>query len=148
MLDELFRFFLVLFVVVDPPSLAPLFATMTEGGSPGYRRRMAVKSSAIAFAICVAFALGGGCELALACDLLVAGSNAKFGQPEVKLGIIPGFGGTQRLTRRVGAARALAEIAFLQRDIVRTGGRLPQPLAAVGVEVGLVQVGVGVEVHC
>jgi multiple antibiotic resistance protein len=60
MLDELFRFFLVLFVVVDPPSMAPLFATMTEGGSAGYRRRMALKSSAIAFAICVAFALGGG----------------------------------------------------------------------------------------
>jgi multiple antibiotic resistance protein len=60
MLDELVRFFVVLFVVVDPPSMAPLFATMTEGGSPGYRRRMALKSSAIAFAICVAFALGGG----------------------------------------------------------------------------------------
>jgi multiple antibiotic resistance protein len=60
MLDELVRFFVVLFVVVDPLSMAPLFATMTEGGSAGYRRRMAVKSSAIAFAICVAFALGGG----------------------------------------------------------------------------------------
>ncbi len=60
MLDELFKFFLVLFVVVDPPSMAPLFATMTEGGSAGYRRRMATKSSAVAFAIFVAFALGGG----------------------------------------------------------------------------------------
>ncbi len=60
MLDELLRFFVVLFVVVDPPSMAPIFATMTEGGSPGYRRRMAVKSSAIALAIFVAFALGGG----------------------------------------------------------------------------------------
>jgi multiple antibiotic resistance protein len=60
MFDELLKFFVVLFVVVDPPSMAPLFATMTEGGSAGYRRRMALKSSAIAFAICVAFALGGG----------------------------------------------------------------------------------------
>ncbi len=59
------------------------------------------------------FALGGGCELALACDFLYASDRAKLGQPEVKLGVIPGFGGTQRLLRRVGVAMA--------RELVFTG---------------------------
>lgn len=53
------------------------------------------------------FALGGGCELAMACHLRVASENAKFGQPEVKLGLIPGYGGTQRLVRYIGKAKAI-----------------------------------------
>jgi enoyl-CoA hydratase len=53
------------------------------------------------------FALGGGCELAMACHVRIAAESAKFGQPEVKLGITPGYGGTQRLTRLVGRGRAL-----------------------------------------
>ena len=53
------------------------------------------------------FALGGGCEIALACDLRICSANARFGQPEIKLGLIPGWGGTQRLPRLVGRGRAL-----------------------------------------
>jgi enoyl-CoA hydratase len=63
------------------------------------------------------YCLGGGCELALACDLVFAHEKARFGQPEVDLGLIPGFGGTQRLARRVGAMRA-AELVLSGRHVL------------------------------
>lgn len=89
------------------------------------------------------FALGGGCELAMMCDFIIAADNAKFGQPEIKLGVMPGIGGTQRLTRFIGKSKAMemcltgrmmdaaeAERSGLVSRVVPLADLLPEALKA------------------
>jgi enoyl-CoA hydratase len=96
-----------------------------------------------AIAAVAGFALGGGCELAMMCDFIIAADTAKFGQPEIKLGVMPGMGGTQRLARAVGKAKAMdlcltgrmmdaaeAERAGLVARVVPAGKLLEEALAA------------------
>ena len=101
--------------------IAAMSALDAEGARAFAARGQAVfdKLAALPMPVIAAvngFALGGGCELSLACDLVLAAPNAVFGQPEVKLGVLPGFGGTQRLVRRIGAMKA-AELCFTGRNV-------------------------------
>jgi enoyl-CoA hydratase len=96
------------------------------------------------------FALGGGCELAMMCDFILAADSAKFGQPEIKLGVIPGMGGSQRLTRAIGKARAMemcltgrmmdaaeAERAGLVARIVPAAGLLDDAMSTAATIAGM-----------
>ena len=93
--------------------------TLTSSADRFWSRLAAVRTPLIAAVS--GYALGGGCELALVCDMIVASESAEFGQPEILLGIIPGGGGTQRLARLVGPARA--------KDLILTGRQVKAPEA-------------------
>jgi len=99
------------------------------------------------------FALGGGCELAMMCDFIIAADNARFGQPEIKLGVIPGAGGTQRLPRAIGKAKAMdmaltgrmmdaaeAERAGLVSRVVPLASLMDEVLAAALMVAGFSQI--------
>ena len=101
------------------------FQDMLDSPSTGFWPRLAAVRTPLIAAVS-GYALGGGCELALACDMIVASEKAEFGQPEIMLGIIPGGGGTQRLARVLGKQRAM--------ELVLTGRRISaQDAHAMGI---------------
>jgi enoyl-CoA hydratase/carnithine racemase len=104
------------------------FAESLRHPSASFWRRVAAVKTPLIAAVS-GYALGGGCELALACDMIVAAGSATFGQPEIRLGIIPGGGGTQRLARVMGKQRTM--------EYVLTGRRFDAPTAH---ELGIVNV--------
>jgi enoyl-CoA hydratase/carnithine racemase len=94
---------------MQPKSYAEMFKSDFFGGVP---QRVSTARKPVIAAV-AGYALGGGCELAMMCDFIIAAENAKFGQPEINLGVAPGIGGSQRLTRAVGKSKAM--------DMVLTG---------------------------
>jgi enoyl-CoA hydratase len=91
----------------DVPELARQTPTSLTVEDPFHRWERIKRIRKPLIAAVRGYALGGGCELAMLCDMIVAGEDAQFGQPEIRLGVMPGAGGTQRLTRAVGKARAM-----------------------------------------
>jgi enoyl-CoA hydratase len=128
----------------DIPTMLPhTFATAFKSGliSKNWETILQVRKPVIAAV--AGFALGGGCELAMMCDFIIAADSAKFGQPEIKLGIVPGAGGTQRLPRAIGKSKAMdmlltarmmgaaeAESAGLVSRVVPADKLLEEALAA------------------
>ncbi|GAA4721347.1 enoyl-CoA hydratase [Phytohabitans rumicis] len=121
-----------------PKSSIEMFAEDFFAGWDGFTALRTPKIAAVA-----GYALGGGCELAMMCDIIFAADTARFGQPEITLGVIPGIGGTQRLTRLVGKAKAMdmiltgrlmdaveAERSGLVARVVPADQLLPQTMAA------------------
>ena len=90
--------------IKEMQSLGPV-ELFLDGRFAGWDRIAAIRKPIIAAV--AGFALGGGCELAMMCDFILAAGTAKFGQPEIKLGVLPGMGGSQRLTRAVGKSKAM-----------------------------------------
>jgi enoyl-CoA hydratase len=128
----------------DIPTMLPhTFASAFKSGliSKNWETILQVRKPVIAAV--AGFALGGGCELAMMCDFIIAADSAKFGQPEIKLGIVPGAGGTQRLPRAIGKSKAMdmlltarmmgaaeAETAGLVSRVVPADKLLEEALAA------------------
>jgi enoyl-CoA hydratase/carnithine racemase len=99
------------------------FAETLRHPAASFWRRLAAIRTPLLAAVS-GYALGGGCELALACDMVVAAKSARFGQPEINLGIIPGGGGTQRLARTIGKQRAMEYVLTGERFDAETAHRL------------------------